>query len=81
MTDLQKHNIVIIPQFKKLKNICITILRPPSESTLLDGPVVVSRRNKCDHYTIIKFPVTTRSAMRKAEAPVHTCAHRGGQSQ
>ncbi|EGW10998.1 60S ribosomal protein L23a [Cricetulus griseus] len=35
----------------------------------------VPRRNKLDHYAIIKFPLTTESAMKKIERQQYACVH------
>ena len=39
------------------------------------------RGNKLDHYAIIKFPLTTESAMKKIEDKHHTGIHCGCQGQ
>ena len=57
------------PIKKKLKIFLLKYSSSSSKCTLLDGPVVLSRRSMFDHYIIIKFPLTAQSAMKKAEAP------------
>ncbi|XP_044090942.1 60S ribosomal protein L23a-like [Neovison vison] len=65
----KKKKICTSPTFRRPKTLCLR--RRPKTLCLRRQPKYprksAPRRNKLDHYAIIKFPLTTESAMKKIE--------------